>query len=134
MTTDEAIRAFTDHARRVIADMEYRLAHPYTLGPATYTTGAPTMVSIEQAEALRAASLERLKAFLREHHIDAMTVIADSVDIGQQSLTFQRLAMADGSRLDPDDRTVYTDAEITTVHERIAITPEIAADLLGWTA
>lgn len=126
--TDAAVETFYDNAMRAIADLNYRIEHPYTLGPATHTIGAPAMVSIEQAETLRAASFERLTAFLREHHIDAMTVIADSVHIGQQSLTFQRVATAD------DCNRLGWAGEVQTVHERIAITPEIAADLLGWTA
>lgn len=91
------------------------------------------MTTLAQAEALRAASLARFVEFVRQHQINPDTVLRDSVHIGQRSVTFQRLVMADGSRLDPDDRTVYTDAEITSAHERIAITPEIAADLLGRT-
>lgn len=86
------------------------------------------MVTHAEAEALRAASRERLVALLIEHNFDAMNVIADSVYITPAALTFQRLATEE----DVIERSALR-GEAQTVWERIAITPEIAADLLGWT-
>lgn len=104
-------------------NIPYRVPMP---APATYTTRAPTMNGPDQAEA-RAA-------LLREHHIDPDSVFGDSAGIycdvfGRWSVEFDRISAPDGP---PSDGFAHDEQHI--VHERIAITPEIAADLLGWTA
>lgn len=80
------------------------------------------------------AQAEARAAFLREHHIDPDTVFQDSAAIhvdtfGRWSVEFDRISPPDGP---PSDGFAHDDQRI--IHERIAITPQLAADLLGWTA